>query len=489
MLLLLTLPAHASDFMDVWVTTAFEDDNVLAGPEASSPSPNFVERGNDTFFENYESKYPDDYSRSNLVLYRRDEGFSDKFFTEAALALRFIPYLDPGNTKTGVLLYDDGSYVRIAYKLKGDEKQTVSLTGYAANADRFRLGYSYDLTWAGTSGFTFDPKAAPGARLQYQNQHFYAFAGIKTAVGDFTDPITGETRNQAYYAGLAGVGGDLGDYVKLEGGAGSFQQGQLLAEATVTSPLYGSLVKAVGACTQLSVRTTPKLDYIVSNELKLYRNTPEGVPDTYIRHRRMDGVGLLLQAEGNMLAHNLLDATAEDSTVIEKAFAGDLQALVVAGTTEIGVDFVYKDLPYIVFNVPGLTSGYALSPEQSTSPQVYGRAKVSQFFEKPRLTPSVGFGLMQPASYQTGAGYYVQLDAANVERVPDGQAPSALLSTVAGMQWDVSRSVVGVAEVLYTIDNNKSDAIEGEDLSYTYTPAPANWRNELGFNLIVRARF
>ena len=50
MLLLLSLPAFAGEFMDVWVTTAFEDQNVLAGPEASSPSPNFVLRGNQAFF-------------------------------------------------------------------------------------------------------------------------------------------------------------------------------------------------------------------------------------------------------------------------------------------------------------------------------------------------------------------------------------------------------------------------------------------------------
>ena len=42
LLLAMTNLAQASDFMDVWVTSAFEDTNVFAGPEAYSPSANFV---------------------------------------------------------------------------------------------------------------------------------------------------------------------------------------------------------------------------------------------------------------------------------------------------------------------------------------------------------------------------------------------------------------------------------------------------------------
>jgi len=57
----LTTLATAGEFMDVWVTTAFEDQNALAGPTSGSP-PHFVERGNSTFFENYENRYTDDIS-------------------------------------------------------------------------------------------------------------------------------------------------------------------------------------------------------------------------------------------------------------------------------------------------------------------------------------------------------------------------------------------------------------------------------------------
>lgn len=487
----LAAPAFAGDFMDVWVTTAFEDDNVLAGPEAYSPAANFVSRGNQTFFENYDSRFTDDISQSYLVLYRKDDGFNPHIWTEAALVLRFAPYLNPDKTEPGTAITDDGSYVRLVYKFGERKDHNVSLTGYAIDANRFRLGYSYDLTWGGRTIFITDPIAAPGARLQYQNGTFYAFAGLKTAIGDYVDPTTGETRNQSYYGGLAGLGGELGEHLRLEGGVGDFQQGQLLSEATVTSTLYGSMITAAGASAQLSVRTNKDLDYIVSNELKLYRNAPEFVKDTYISHRRLDGTGLLVQAEGNLLVHNLLDPDATDATTVEKAFAGDAQALLVHKSTEIGVDFVYKDLPFIVFNVPGVTSGYALPDATETTPQIYGRAKVSQFIEKAHVTPSIGVGIMQPATYKpsNSANYYVVRDDKHIDAVPDGQNPAALLSSVVGVQWDVSKSVVGVGELLYTLNNNISDFVQTEDEVGTYVLAPATWRNQVGFNLMVRARF
>ncbi|HNH50125.1 MAG TPA: hypothetical protein PKY30_24025, partial [Myxococcota bacterium] len=200
MIFLLALPAFAGDFLDTWVTTSLEEDNILAGPEAYSPSPNFVMRGNNTFFENYENRFTDDISSTHLVVYRRDEGFDPRWLTEAAFVLRMQPYLNPDNTEPGVKVADDGSYVRVARKFGGRNDHTLSLTGYAVDANRFRLGYSYDLTWGGRDIYAFDPSAAPGARLQYQNGPHSAFVGVKTAVGDYTDPTTGITRNQAYWA-------------------------------------------------------------------------------------------------------------------------------------------------------------------------------------------------------------------------------------------------------------------------------------------------
>lgn len=493
LLLLLSQLAFAGDFVDVWVTTAFEDTNLLAGPDAYSPSANFVERGNRTFFENYESSTTDDISRADLVLYKKSDSFFKGWWAEAAFVLRYTPYLDPAKTKPGVDVKDDGSYVRIVRELSGKD-HTLSLTGYAVDAGRFRLGYSYDLTWGAKEIYSFTTGAAPGVRLQWQMGGDYAYVGAKSSVGDYIyyDPETGykETRNQAYYGLLAGGGVQMADRLRLEAGTGFFQQGQILNITDTSSDLYGSAINAAGFCGQVAFRTNPKLDFISSADLKLYRNSPDFVKDSYISHRQLDGFGALIQTEINVLSHNLLDPDDESSTVIERGIAGDVQTVLVYGSTTLGVDLVYKDLPFILFDIPGLTSGVALPSDMERTSQIYGRFQVSHFFERAHTTPSIGVGLMQPATYTTTDGTFVQYTERDKERVPDGQNPAAILSSVAGVQVDLTPHVVLVGEALYTVDNNLSDYVETEDSSAgERVPAPNNERHALGMNLMMRARF
>ena len=503
MLLLLTqllaAPAHAGDFMDVWVTTAFEDDNLLAGPDAYSPAMNFVQRGNRTFFEDYESRTSDDISRADLVLYKRSDSYFEGWWAEAAFVLRYTPFLDPDQTDDGVNIADDGSYVRLVREIGGEEDHTLSLTGYAVDANRFRLGYSYDLTWGGKDIYSFTTGAAPGVRMQWQKGGSYAFVGAKSTVGDtiYIDPVTEykETRNQAYYGLLSGGGVEIADKLRVEAGAGWFQQGQILNISDTDSELYGELIKAIGLCGQVAYRSSEDLAFITSGELRLYRNSPDFVKDSYISHRKLEGAGVLVQAEFNYLSHNLLDPQAEEATIVESGAAGDLQTLFVLNTTSISADLVYKDLPYILFNIPGLTSGVAINPDMETTPQVYGRLQVEHFFEEAHTAPRLGVGLMQPATYTTSDGTFVQYTERDKERVPEGQAPTAILSAIAGAQVDMTPHVVLVGEVLYTVDNNLSryvrseEELEGSTLEGERVLAPANERNMLGLNLMMRARF
>jgi hypothetical protein len=244
----------------------------------------------------------------------------------------------------------------------------------------------------------------------------------------------------------------------------------------------------------VAFRTRGDLAFIESNDLKLYRNSPETAKDTYIGHRQVDGVGLLVQAEADMLRHNLLSATDDDSTVVESARAGDVQTLLVINTTQVAVDLVYKDLPYILFNVPGLTSGVAMDPDMEKTPQLYARGRVEHYFPNAHVTPSLGFGLMRPATYKTASGTFVQYSETEKEQVPEGQEAAAILSGVLGAQIDFSKSVIMLGELLYTVDNNLSDFVSTTDEAGIVTggeriPSSEEERNAIGFNLMLRARF
>ncbi len=485
MLALMLSSALAGEFMDIAITTALQDTNLRAGPEYFSPGPNFVMRGNQTFFENYEGRYTDDISQGHLVLYRRDDGFRAGWWTEAAFVLQYSPYLDPDSTRPGIDLRDDGSYVRVVRDL--GEAGNLSLTSYALDASRFRLGYSYDLSYGGREIHTPSVGSVPGARLQLQKGGHYVFAGAKTAINQGTSPdwdVEGD-RNTVYYSTLFGAGLSLGDRVRVEGGLGFFQQGESRNGASAASPLYGELINAVGTSGQIAFRSTPELDFIQSSELRLYRNAPDYVRDSYISHHSLDGFGILIQAEANRLSHNLLDADTEGSTVLETGWAGDVQARLVYRSTEFAVDFVYKDLEYIVFNVPGLTSGTSIPSALTTTPQYYGRLTLSHYLPQQQLSATFGVGLMQPASYTDQEGKtYVQYTERNKEQVPDGEPAYNILGSVVGLQYDVSPSTIVVGELLYTLDNNLSRTVDGERIA-----EPPEVRSALGFNLMLRARF
>jgi hypothetical protein len=366
----------------------------------------------------------------------------------------------------------------------------VSLTGYAVDSGRFRLGYSYDLTWGGRDMYAFTTGAAPGVRLQWQKGGTYAFGGVKSAVGDYVDPDTRLKRNQAYYGYLAGAGAQIGDQLKVEFGVGSFQQGQIQNVDYTTSTLYGETINALGYAGQVAWRSTSELGWIESADLKLYRNSPEFVRDSYVSHRQVDGFGMLVQAEIDRLSHNLLDPVAGDATTIETGTAADLQTLFVKDSTSVGIDMVYKDLAYILFNVPGLTSGVAMNPDMAQTAQLYGRVKASHYFAKAHVAPTVGFGWMQPATYETSGGTFVQYTERDKEQVPQDQDPSPIMSGIAGVQVDMSKSVVVVGEVLYTVDPNQSEFVKtDENPNGLRVAAPENEQNVLGMNIMMRARF
>ena len=159
-------------------------------------------------------------------------------------------------------------------------------------------------------------------------------------------------------------------------------------------------------------------------------------------------------------------------------------------STSFGVDVVYKDLAYILFNVPGLTSGVAMNPDIEQTAQLYTRAKASHYFEGAHFAPSIGVGWMQPATYKTSSGTFVQYTERDKEQAPDGAEPAAILSAIAGVQIDMSKSVVIVGEALYTVDNNQSEFVQTEKHPEgRRRAAPDVEQNVLGMNLMMRARF
>ena len=201
-----------SDFMDVWITFTFSDDN-LRHNDSFTPSID-INNGRHDFENNT------DVADTHLVLYKNMDGFLPGVFTEAGLVLRFA-YKGGGEYK----LKDDGSFVGLRYAFDEAKKNYIEVTGFPLNAERFLLGYSYELTWGGKNSWPQNTEIVPGVRLtghgQFGGTAFYVFAGLKThqqTNRDELDSSSGASTGslKTTYAGLFG-GGVRQDIPVLEG--------------------------------------------------------------------------------------------------------------------------------------------------------------------------------------------------------------------------------------------------------------------------------
>ena len=181
----MTFTQWARDFLDTRVTFGFADDNVLAGPQESNPSspsaPNFTpSNSNNLFFDNYDTKDSGFETLTHLAVYAKDPGFFRHWQTEAGLVIRAQI-----NAEANIALSDAGSFIQIHRYLARSEgkknKEGFTLTLFPMSADRFRLGYSYAISWGGSKIFR-NAGAVPGLKFQFNTNRMYAFLGFKTGL-------------------------------------------------------------------------------------------------------------------------------------------------------------------------------------------------------------------------------------------------------------------------------------------------------------------
>jgi len=181
---------YASDFVDTRVSFILSNDNILVGPGETNPSNpgtrfGSASSGNTFFYDNYETKYTGYETLSHLVLYKKMPSYFENLTTEASLAVLFIVL---GEYSVG--LGDSGSYIRLTYAFDNEEKskQNIQMTLFPYSSDRFRLGYSYQISWGGSDIFPKqDPdinkkNPVPGIKLQLNFDDLYVFAGAKSSL-------------------------------------------------------------------------------------------------------------------------------------------------------------------------------------------------------------------------------------------------------------------------------------------------------------------
>jgi hypothetical protein len=466
-----------SNFMDTRLSWTFGDDDILH-PTGQliplSPSASIGDRPQyRLFFDNLNSRYNGRENLTHLVMYKKLPAFIPRLTTEAAVVLRFD--LDALASQTGNLnaaLYDAGSYIRLFYNTNDSKpKEGISATFFPLDTDRFRLGYLYDISWGGTNAsinqsiFPSIVGSSPGLKVQYDQERFYAFAGFKTAqivqptqiINPGSDNDTEENSVQnTNYGFLGGFGFDPMDHLRFDGGAGYFQQGRFDLDDVRGRPVY-----TYGFSGRMVVHDHMPVPQSV--DFLLYKNDPMApmilfAPERYSANEVAWSVAL----EADRLEQHLKNFDVTGDVSDQGATAVALQGVLKLGYARFSLTGIYRDLNYVVRNVPGFIPFETIPESASTQPEIFGAIQAKYYFKGPRLTPGIGGGIQLPSTFQSTfndggipASRTIVVRAQGDESIlPYDDSRRPIFQGRIECAWDISDMLKAFIWVQYILDNN-----------------------------------
>ena len=382
----------ASGFMDTRLAFTLTNENVLVKPGETIPSVPGWRFGTPNslgvlFFDNYDTRYSGFETLSHATMYRNFH--HDHFDAEAAFVLK-INELSENNLS----LSDDGSYIVLSNWKDPTHKDPtrISFTAFPVSADRFRLGYSYRLSWGGNPEYGRAKSSTPGAKLQYDGENYYVFGGMKSAV--VLDRRTAE--NESALAFLGGAGIDPNPMLRLEVNGGYFDRGynELIDVQDQKVRLYGASFQA---SIHKGMPVQSSIDY------RLYRYNSEKVSGLFDPVKYTPGLSWLAMTEFTILGQTLKDPDKTGSTKVQVGKAGDLNVRVMMDRIRLRLDVSYRDLAFILHSVPSLPTYEDFPGVYQVSPDLFAAVGADKNWDD-FLTLGVVVGVEKPATLKSPIG-------------------------------------------------------------------------------------
>jgi hypothetical protein len=487
----------SSGFMDTRLAFTMTNENLLTQPGQTIPSVPGWRFGTPNslgvlFFDNYDTRYSGFETLSHAVMYR--DFHKGHFDAEAGFVIR-INELSEKN----IALSDDGSYLVLSNWKDPDHKDPtrLSLTVFPVSSDRFRLGYSYRLSWGGSPEYSRASSSTPGMKVQYDTGMGYVFAGAKSAV--VLDRRTAEQRSAL--AALFGAGVDPTDTVRLEVNGGYFDRGY-----NELVDVNDQKVRLFGGSAQIAIHhgmpVQSSIDY------KLYKNNNERVSGLFDPVKYRGGLAWLGMAEFTTLGQTLKDPDKTGTTKIQYGMAGDANVRVMLDRTRFRFDASYRDLAFILHSVPSLPTYEDFPKAYSTSPDFFAAVGADQNWSD-FLTLGLVLGLDKPATLTSPAGIAGGGTSAtgkstavirnnNIDTIitilPAGKEAATQVAVKASAKLTFGRIYTALLEVFYSYDPNQTTY---QRVGCTSTQAcpdqPFEYKfgdfNQLGINATLQAKF
>ncbi len=495
MMMLVGSLAWAGDFMDTRITWTFGDDDWFyrAGETVpDSPLAGIGDRkGYALFMDNLNLKTKGRENLTHIALYKKLPGFIPGVVTEAGMVIKFDlgRLMSYSSKSVSDVLSDDGSYLRIEYSWNEKDRKhhNVSATFFPFDTERFRLGYLWDISWGGGNIFsTKRAGPAPGAKVEATIGPVNFYVGLKTAkVSQVVRLGTGEaeqiTVQETNYGALAGLGWDIIKMLRLDLGAGYFQQGNYNING-----LLGTKVFTYGFSGRLSLhqgyRIQTSIDYM------LYRNDPNiNVVDWWKEKYTPGKLSWAASIEGSVLIQRLADPSQFGTTKMVPGYAVAAIGKVKYGFFRSQIIGLMRNLEYILQNVPSLTPFVAMPTDADIKPEYFVAGMFDYYFKSVHLMPTFTVGVQFPASYRSKGGKvtYVIRDVNTRNRLPAGFDATPVYELRAGLQWDISDFMALIGNIQWVHDENLTRL----KITSNGTKREFQRPNQFGGYLTVRARF
>jgi hypothetical protein len=478
----------SSGFMDTRIAFTLTNENMLVKPGETIPSVPGWRFGTPSslgvlFFDNYDTRYSGFETLSHAVMYR--DYHKDHFDAEAGFVLRLNEL-----SEKQIDVSDDGTYIAISNWKDPTHKDPTRLSfiGFPVSSDRFRLGYSYRLSWGGSPEYQRTKSATPGAKIQYDAKNMYAFVGAKTAV--VLDRKNNEQKSA--WGVLAGAGVDVTDVVRVEANGGYFDRGY-----NELSDVQTEKVLLYGASAQLSLHHGMPVQSSV--DYKLYKNNGEKISGLFSPVKYNGGLSWLVQSEFEILGQTLKDADKSGSTKLQVGKAGDLNIRIVMDRVRLRFDASYRDLAYILHSQPGLPTYSDFPAVFKVTPDYFAAVGIDKNWND-FLTLGVVAGIDKPATLTSPNGIAGTMATGqstavfrnnNIDTLitilPQGKEAVAQFALKGTGKLDFGRIYSALFEVYYSYDGNTTR------YQRTSPEAPYEFRfgnfSQLGVNATLQARF
>ncbi len=477
--------AGGNGTVDVRLNFTCGHENVLVKPGETIPSVAGFRCGVPKssallFFDNYDTRFSGFENLDHQVMYKQVR--RGHIQAEGALILRTIigqdqPYFDDG-----------GSYLSVAWWQDAKQKsgKRIRFTGFPNSSDRFRLGYSYRLSWGGNEDFQRGKQKPPGFKVQYDDDKMYAFVGAKTSL--YLDPETKE--ELATSAVLAGAGVDVSDMVRVELNGGYFARGN-----NELQDVTREKVQLFGASAQVSLHKGMPVQSSI--DYKLYKFDADRAIQFFQRVKYPGGLSWLLMTEATLLGQTLKDPEKTGSTTIQYATAGDVNARVMLNRIRLRFDAQYRSLEYVLHSVPSLPTYSAFPKEYTSGGDIFAAAGIDKNWND-SFTLGLQAGVERPAILTTPAGIPGGSTAIpgkttavirSIDRItvlPVGKSAVPMFALKLAGQLDFAKYFAVVGNAFFSYDGNQT-RLKRDDNEGLFSYEFGNF-NQFGFNVTLQAR-